>query len=41
MQQHGIKSLSADFPQRTTLRMGSIGQNYTFSEHGHVPYRIK
>ena len=24
-----------------TLGMGSIGQNSTFSEHGHVAYQIK
>ena len=24
-----------------TLRMGSIGQNLTFSEHSHVAYLIK
>ena len=46
MQQHGSKyfarttlhPLSSDSP---TLGMGSIGQNSTLSEHGHVAYLIK
>ena len=32
--------LPAD-PTPPTLRMGSDGQNSTFSEHGHVAYQIK
>ena len=28
-------------PHPPTLGMGSIGQNSTFSEHGHVAYQIK
>ena len=34
--------LPADPPfPPTTLGMGSIGQNSTFSEHGYVEYQIK
>ena len=32
--------LPAD-PHASTLGMGSLGQNLTFSEHGHVAYKIK
>ena len=28
-------------PPNTTLGMGSVDQNLTFSEHGHVAYQIK
>ena len=28
-------------PPPPTLRMGSVGPNLTFSEHGHVAYQIK
>ena len=28
-------------PPSPTMRMGSVGQNSTFSEHGHVAYQIK
>ena len=38
MQQHGSKYFAR---RPTPLRMGSIGQNSTFSEHGHVAYLIK
>ena len=38
MQHHGSKYLPPDPP--STLGMGSIGQNSTFSEHGHVAYRL-
>ena len=41
MQQLGINHLLSDLPSQTTLKMGSIGQNYIFSEHGHVTYQIK
>ena len=37
MQQHGSKYL----PAESSLTLGSIGQNSSFSEHGHVAYRIK
>ena len=42
MKQHG----SDNFPRRPLsstppLGMGSVGQNSTFSEHGHVTYHIK
>ena len=37
MQQHGSKY----FARRSPLPpMGSVGQNYTLSEHGHVTYEI-
>ena len=42
MQQHGSKYsniLPADTPP--PLGMGPIGQNSTFSEHGHVTYQFK
>ena len=37
MQQH----VSTYFASPPALGMGSIGQNSTFNEHGHVAYRIK
>ena len=42
MQHHGSKYF-ADRPLPTPypLTMGSMGQNSTFSEHGHVAYQIK
>ena len=40
MQQHGSKYFACR-PATRTLRMVSIGQNSTFSEHGHVAYQIK
>ena len=40
MQQKGSKYLPADaYPLTPTLGMGSVGQNSTFSEHGHVAYQ--
>ena len=39
MQQHGSNYLNPD--PHPTLGMGSVGQNSTFSEHGHVAYQIK
>ena len=47
MQQHGSKyfarrsPLPIPSPLTLTLGMGSMGQNSTFSEHGHVAYQIK
>ena len=38
MQQHGSKYFAC---RPLTLRMGSVGPNLTFSEHGHVAYQIK
>ena len=40
MQQHGSKCYACRRPP-PTLGMGSIGQNSTFLEHGHVAYQIK
>ena len=39
MQQHGSKSFALRPPPPSTL--GSVGQNSTSSELGHVPYQIK
>ena len=36
MQQHGSIVFGTHAPK--TLEMGSVGQNSTFSEHGHVTY---
>ena len=49
MQQHGSKGFARrpanttkpPPPPPLTLGMGSVGQNSTFSEHGHVTYQIK
>ena len=46
MQQHGRKYFAHKSPPSIppppqTLGMGSIGQNSTFSEYGHVAYQIK
>ena len=41
MQQHDNKYFTCRPPPSLTLGMGSIGQNYFFSEHGHVAYQIK
>ena len=41
MQQHGSKYFARRPPIPPTLGMGSVGQNSTFSEHGHVAYQIK
>ena len=44
MQQHGSKYFARrplPFLSPPTLGMGSVGQNSTFSEHGHVGYEIK
>ena len=38
MQQHGCKHLPLRPP---TLGKGSLGQNSTFSDHGHVVYQVK
>ena len=40
MQQHGSKYFACRSPS-PTLGMGSVRQNSTFSEHGHVTYQIK
>ena len=44
MLQHGSKYFArrhhSEAPP-TTLGIGSVGQNSTFSEHGHVAYQIK
>ena len=41
MQQHSSKYFSCrPHPFPLTFGMGSIGQNLTFSEHGHVAYQI-
>ena len=39
MQQHGSKTLPTD--PNDPRGMGSIGQNSSFSEHGHVAYQSK
>ena len=39
MQQHGIKYFG--YRHAPTMGIGSIGQNTTFSEHGHAAYQIK
>ena len=39
MQQNGSKYFARGHPE--TLGMGSIGQNSTFSENGHVAYQFK
>ena len=44
MQQHGSKYFDRRLhppPTSPTLWMGSVGQNSTFAEHGHVTYQIK
>ena len=44
MKHHGSKYFARRPPTPTTtpiLGMGSIGQNSTLSEHGHVVYQIK
>ena len=42
MQQHGSKYFACRRPTNPpTLGLGSIGQNSTFSQHGHVAYQIK
>ena len=44
MQQHFSKYFACRPPSTTPLPtsgMGTIGQNSTFSEHGHVEYQIK
>ena len=33
--------LADPYPPPQPLGMGSVGQNSTFSEHGHVTYQIK
>ena len=40
MQQHG-RNMCPQTPTPLTLVMGSIGQNLTCLEHGHVAYQIK
>ena len=39
MQRHGSNYFAID--PHPTLGMGSVGQNSTFSEHGHVAYQVK
>ena len=39
MQQNGSKYFALRSPQ--ALEIGSVGQNSTFTEHGHVAYQIK
>ena len=45
MQLHGSKYFACRHPRSwgwvPTLRMGSLGQNATVSEHGHVTCKIK
>ena len=41
MQQHGYKYFARRRLPPQTMGMGSLGQNPTFSEHGHVTYQIK
>ena len=41
MQQHRCKYFARRPPSPQTLGMDSVGQNSTFSEHGHVAYPIK
>ena len=41
MKQHGSKYFARRPPTHPTLGMGSIGQNSTFSEHGHVAHQVK
>ena len=41
MQQNGSQYFTHRTPSPPTLGVGSKGQNFTFSEHGHVAYQIK